>query len=226
MQETLASINISVNENIYLKDPESSDLGKRIIESSIQMIDEMGFESFTFKKLGREINSPEASIYRYFESKHKLLLYLSCWYWSWMDYQLTLNLSEVVSPLERLKLAIRLLTKKVEKDNNIPHINEIALHRIVVAESSKAYLTRSVDEENKEGDFAGYKKLVMRISNIIREINPDFKYPNMLVSTIIEGSHHQRFFAEHLPGLTNIIKGEDSIPEFFQFLVFKAIQEN
>ena len=33
----------------------------------------------------------------------------------------------------------------------------------------------------------------------------------MLVSTIIEGTHHQRFFAEHLPRLTNVVEGEDSV---------------
>ncbi len=52
MEHLLQSLKIRINEKIYLKDPESSDLGKRIVEESIIMIDDIGFESFTFKKLG------------------------------------------------------------------------------------------------------------------------------------------------------------------------------
>ncbi|MGK0414670.1 MAG: AcrR family transcriptional regulator, partial [Polaribacter sp.] len=77
MKSLLSILKISVPDKIYIKDPETSDLGKRIIENSILLIYEIGFESFTFKKLGKKIGSNESSIYRYFESKHKLLLYLS-----------------------------------------------------------------------------------------------------------------------------------------------------
>jgi len=34
-------INIKVNENLYNKDPQSSTLGKRIIEHSVLMIDKI-----------------------------------------------------------------------------------------------------------------------------------------------------------------------------------------
>ena len=45
----------------------------------------------------------------------------------------------------------------------------------------------------------------------------------MLVSTIIEGSHHQRFFTQHLPKLTDVVKGEDAITCFYNQLIFQAI---
>ena len=44
MKNLLSTIKISVPEKIFLKDPESSDLGKRIIEHSILLIDEIGFD--------------------------------------------------------------------------------------------------------------------------------------------------------------------------------------
>ena len=88
MHNLLSNIKISVPENIYIKDPESSELGKRIVKHSILLINDIGFDAFTFKKLGEKIGSNESSIYRYFESKHKLLLYLSSWYWAWIEYQL------------------------------------------------------------------------------------------------------------------------------------------
>ncbi|MBT8290820.1 MAG: TetR/AcrR family transcriptional regulator, partial [Muriicola sp.] len=87
MKRLLQTIKIEVNRKTYVKDPESSDLGKRIVEHSILMIHELGFDSFTFKKLGASIGSNESSIYRYFENKHKLLLYLTSWYWGWQEYQ-------------------------------------------------------------------------------------------------------------------------------------------
>ena len=45
----------------------------------------------------------------------------------------------------------------------------------------------------------------------------------MLISTLIEGAHHQRFFAQHLPRLTDEVNGEDAIIEFSKEAAFKAI---
>lgn len=218
-------MSIQVNEHVYLKDPETSELGRKIISSSIDLIDEIGLEAFTFKKVAAKIGSTEASVYRYFESKHKLLLYLITWYWAWMEYRLVFGLANIASPEERLERAIILLTEQVVEDGSFEHINEIKLNRIVICESSKAYHTKDVDEENKVGMFAGYKELVQRVCDVILEINPHYKYPHMLVSTMIEGSHHQRYFAEHLPRLTDIVKGEDAITEFYKEMIFKAIKD-
>ena len=79
MERLFQSVRITINDKLYVKDPESSNLGKRIVEESILMINDIGFESFTFKKLGQKIGSNESSIYRYFENKHKLLLYFAAY---------------------------------------------------------------------------------------------------------------------------------------------------
>lgn len=225
MKELLSSFNIQVNSNIYLKDPDSSDLGKRIINGSIEMIEKDGFESFTFGKLAKRIKSTEASIYRYFESKHKLLLYLISWYWGWMEYKLVFGIVNIEDPKKRLKKAVRILTEKIKEDHSFSHINEVKLSEIVISESSKVYLTKEVDKENAEGMFLPYKKLVQRISDIILEINPAYKYPHMLVSTMVEGAHLQRYFADHLPRLTDCIEGEDSVVQFYSEMVIKSIQK-
>ena len=217
---------MQVNEHIYLKNPESSDLGKKIVSGSIHLIEKLGFDCFTFGKLAKHISSTEASVYRYFESKHKLLLYITSWYWSWMEYRIVFGLANIESPTARLKKAIILLTEQIEEDGSFDHINETKLNRIVISEASKVYLTKKVDQENEVGIFRSYKELVQRISNIITEINPDYKYPHMLVSTIIEGAHHQRFFAEHLPRLTDSLQGEDSISQFSIDLAFNALNKS
>lgn len=224
MQKLLSKINIQVQPNLFLKDPESSELGKKIIKGSVELIHELGFEHFTFKKLATQIQSTEASIYRYFESKTKVLLYLSNWYWSWLEYRLVFSIANIKSSEEKLKRSISLLTEAVVEDGNFSHINESILHEIVQCESLKAYLTKEVDMENKEGAFLPYKNLVERISNIVLEIKPDYPYPHMLISTVIEGAHLQRHFAAHLPRLTDVIQGTDAVADFYQQIVFKAIK--
>lgn len=225
MNNILSKVVIDVKEPTYLKDPQTSDLGNRILEKGIHLINEIGFDAFTFRKLAKEINSVEASIYRYFESKHKLLLYLTTWYWSFTEYRLEFTLANVDSASDRLKRAIILLTSEIDEDFTGLNIDVKKLSSIVIVESSKAYLTKDVDQENEEGIFLGYKQLVQRVGEIVLELNPTFKYPNMLVSTVIEGAHNQRFFSQHLPRLTNVVKGEDAITEFYLKMVFKTISK-
>ena len=157
MDMLLQGVQIKVNEKLYLKDPESSGLGKKIVEYSIQMINEIGFERFTFKKLGHQIGSNESSIYRYFENKHKLLVYLTSWYWGWMEYQLVFATHSIKNPKEKLLKSIIIITREIKEDSAFSHVNEVFLNQIVINEYSKAYLTKEVDEENKEGYYAIYK---------------------------------------------------------------------
>lgn len=218
-------IQIDVDEKFYLKSPTSSELGVKILSHSVAMIDEMGFEAFTFKKLAGRIGASEPSVYRYFESKHKLLLYLLSWYWNWMDYNIMLATQNVDAPEERLRIAIKLLSQSIRKDPNFAHIDEAALYNIVVAESSKVYLIKSVDIDNKEGLFISYKRLCKRVAAIVREINPDYQYPSALISTVVESSHDQKFFAEHLPSLTDIKSNRlNDTTNFLTDLVFNAIK--
>lgn len=219
----LPNVNITVNPHTHLKDPNSSELGKNIVTKSIEMIDELGFENFNFRKLGIELNTSEASIYRYFENKNKLLLYLTAWYWGWIEYRLALKLTNIDCPKERLTRAVTLLTEVAEEDSQFSHVSEERLQRIVIAESPKAYLNKEVDNENKFGVFSDFKRLVSEVSDIILEIDPNYRYPHMLVSTIIEGSHLQRHFSEHLPRLTDIDKKEDLITPFYLELAQKAL---
>ena len=69
-------IQIAVDEKLFLKDPNSSELGKKIVKHSIELIDKIGFESFTFKKLALEIGATEPSVYRYFELDLKDLFWI------------------------------------------------------------------------------------------------------------------------------------------------------
>ncbi|MDO8316737.1 MAG: TetR/AcrR family transcriptional regulator [Flavobacterium sp.] len=203
MNIILSNLKIQVNEKIYVKDPETSPLGKKIVEQSILLIDEIGFDNFTFKKLGEKIGSNESSIYRYFENKHKLLVYLSSWYWSWMEYKLVFATTNISDPTEKLKKAITIVTEKVTDDTNTEHINESILNKIIIAEFTKTVQTKEVDQENKEGFFLIYKRVINRIVGIVKEVNPEYPFAKSLVSTIVEGSLHQHFLTEHLKTITD-----------------------
>jgi len=218
-------IQIKVSPELYLKNPDSSELGRKIVSSSIELINELGFETFTFKKLGEIIESPESSIYRYFESKHTLLVYLTSWYWSWIEYRLVFATINLNSPAHKLKAAIKILTQPITVDKSFSYINEVLLDKIIITESVKTYHTKDVDNKNEKGYFKTYKQVVKRVSDIVLEINPKFEFPHMLISTIIEGAHHQRYFAEHLPSLTDVNQGKDNISNFYTQMVFKVIEE-
>ena len=203
MKDLISNIKIQVNEKIYVKDPETSKLGKKIIQESILLIDAIGFDNFTFKKLGEKIGSNESSIYRYFENKHKLLVYLSSWYWCWMEYNLYFATTNIEDPLEKLKKAITVVTKKIEDDATTEHVNESILNKIIISEFTKTLHTKEVDEENKVGFFLIYKRVINRIVTLINEVNPDYPFAKSLASNIIEGALHQHFLKDHLTTITN-----------------------
>ncbi|MEN8929219.1 MAG: TetR/AcrR family transcriptional regulator [Flavobacteriales bacterium] len=217
-------LNIAISPELYLKDPESSELGKKIVSQSIYLINELGFEGFTFKKLSKKIGSTESTIYRYFENKHTLLLYLTCWYWSWVEYKLVFETHNISSPEERLKIALNIITMPITEDNSFFHINEVLLHQIIISESTKVIYTKEVDKENEKGFYTVYKQIVNRISDIIIEINPDYNYPHMLISSTIDGALHQRYFSQHFPSLIDDKNGKDCVFSFYTDLVFNAIK--
>ena len=218
------SINLTVHEKLYLKDPLSSDLGKKIVKHGVAMIESLGFEEFTFKKLGAEIQSNESSIYRYFESKHQLLLYLINWYWSWMEYQIVFSTSSMTDASLKLNRAIALLTQKWPDNSLVAGINAAQLQRVIITEAPKAMHTKSIDKENEEGLFGVYKRVIQRVSDMVMDINPKYAYPHMLITTVVEGAHQMRFFADHLPTITDQVDNQAPFVEsFYQDLIQKTI---
>lgn len=217
-------IQINVSPIFFLKNPDGSELGRKIVTHSIQLIHELGFESFTIKKLSTDIGSPESSIYRYFESKQMILLYLIYWYWSWIEYRMVFAINNLGTPKLKLTTAIQILTQSIEEDSSFSHINEILLDRIIMTEAVKAYTINNINKDTEKSHFTVYKRVVERVSQLVLSINPKFKYPHMLISTVIEGSHQQRFFAENFPSLTDVNKDADYITKFYTQLVLNDIE--
>ncbi len=220
-------LQIKMNEALFLRDPENSELGKNILKHSVQLIHKAGFEAFTFKKLAEDIGTTEAGIYRYFENKHKLLVYLTCWYWGWLEFQISFHTNNIKDPTVKLKRVIKLLATAVEDDEQTNYINESLLHQIVISEGSKAYLTKQVGEDNNQHFFKPYKDLCAVIGGVISECNHKYKYPKSLASTIVEMAHIQNFFMNHLPSLTDFGKNKEDreIISFLNDLVFSSLKK-
>ena len=217
---------LDLNDKLYLRDPQGTDLGRRLVAESVLLIDEIGFEHFTFKKLAQRLESTEASLYRYFENKHRLLVYLVSWQWAWLGFQIQFHTHNVPDPRERLRLVLRILTHAHHDDPVTTQLDEAALYRIVVNEASKAYLTKDVDNDNQAGLFREYKRLAAGIVAVVREINPTYAYPHALVSTLLESARKQIFFAQHLPSLTDAARQEEaeqSIHAFLEQLAFATL---
>jgi AcrR family transcriptional regulator len=219
------SLSFKVNDKIYLRDPEGTELGKQIVKHAIELIYEIGFEHFTFKKLATEMNTTEASIYRYFTNKHRLLLYILNWYWSYMEYLVVVQLEPIQDIRSQIERVVELFTRELPERLGQSDYNKNLLHEIVISESSKVYLVKEVKEINENEVFKPYKDLCARISNLIEVFQPAYLYPHSLSSTLIETAHSQLFFSTHLPKLTDFHAENKSIfvEQYLKDLVFKAL---
>jgi AcrR family transcriptional regulator len=218
-------LQLKMNPKLYLRDPEQSALGRSIVQYSIGMIHKVGFEEFTFKKLATEIGTTEASIYRYFENKHRLLTYIIAWFWTWLEYQLLFHTNNITSAKEKIGIAIKLLTFRLKDEITFQHIDKNLLYQIAITEGSKPYLTKQVAQDNKNRLFKPYKDLCGRIAGMFKEYNPAYKYPRSLSSTLLEMAHYQFFFKQHLPSLTDFAgdKNDNGVIRFLEHLVFSTL---
>lgn len=218
---------MKMNEGLYLRNPEDTELGRKILKDSVQLIFKLGFEAFTFKKLAESIGTTESGIYRYFENKQKLLIYITAWYFGWLGFQIAFQTNNIAAPEVKLQKIIALLTAPVEDDKQTSYIDESLLYPVIVAEGSKAYLTKQVEENNKLQFFQPYKDLCTLIGNVILEYNPNYKFPKSLASTIVEIAHFQNFFMHNLSSLTDFKKKDKEIEivDFLNDLIFSSINK-
>jgi AcrR family transcriptional regulator len=220
-------IRVKMNDKLFLRNPEETVLGKKIVKHGLLLINKIGFEEFTFKKLSIEIKTTEASVYRYFENKHKFLVYLLTWYWIYIECKIIFHVSNIFNTELKLKTIIKLL---IEEPINKVAINDFILEKdayhLIMWEGSKAYLTKNVNKDNKDSLFKPYKDLCERIAKIIKEYNPKYKYAHSLASTMLETAHSQNFFIQNLPSLTDFkkVNKEKSMILFMESLVFGTLK--
>lgn len=216
---------IQPSEKLALRNPESTRLGRQIVREGLLLMHQLGYEHFTFKKLAEMIGTTEASIYRYFENKHRLLLYFLTWYWNFLEFSVLHSLQNLSDPAQKIRKAIEILTNRPADLDDAAGLDKAALHGVAIAESSKAYLVKEVDDINREQLFKPYKDLCGRIAALFLEFNPAYEFPRSLASTVVEMAQFQPYFAEHLPALTDFGKQKDpqGVVRFLENLVFRAL---
>lgn len=219
------NVSIDVCSSVYLRNPLDTTLGKKILKHSIILMDEIGFDDFNFKKLATHMGSTEASVYRYFENKYKLLSYLVAWYWDYMHFLILLDIRNIEDPKRKMNIVIDTLVLVKNNTATPDYINIGVLHTIVVENASKVYHNKQVDVLKKEGYYMNLQKLVNTIAENILEINPSFKYPKSIATNVIELSLNNEYYIEHLPGLTDQVEESNLTPREHTIQMIKYFLE-
>jgi len=221
------NISISVHPNTYLRDPKETTLGKKIIKHSIDILSETGYHCFNFKQLAKQMSSTEASVYRYFENKHMLLVYLCSWYWDYLNYLIEIDTRNVSNPEQKLRIAIRTIVNGSSAQSPTDFIDQSKLHIVIVEHFFKAMFNKTTSVAAKENLFANYRNLNSNLTSIVKEFNPEFKYPCAMASTIIKMSIDHSYYADQICSLTeitNCIKTKkDQIEEMINYFVQKLL---
>ncbi|MDZ7604537.1 MAG: TetR/AcrR family transcriptional regulator [Cyclobacteriaceae bacterium] len=223
MQELLKTVQIRVNDRIYAKDPDSSDLGRNIINESVEIIHEIGFDAFTFKKLAISLGTTESTVYRYFENKHRLLVYLTSWYWGWLEYKIVLGTSNLADPEEILQKIIAIISNPLSENQTHDLMSLEKLHNIIISESPKAFLTKLVETEVREGFFANFIRVNDRIIKVINEINPDYIHARTMASMLLDTVSNQWFLSLHFPSLTDVGMDNDRLAAFLTSITKRCL---
>ena len=220
------SLSIRVPKELYIKDPETTDLGKMIVSRSIPLMLELGFDKFTFKKLGAQIKSPEASVYRYFSSKHQLLNYLTAWYWNWLTYLLLDRTRPITDPKKRLKAALTVLLDAGKMDISIPHVDESLLHKVILREGAKAESDGEEKGSMREVLVAGHEIFCEEFAKVIRAYKKSYPHPKALVVSLTVVAHRLIFMAENSPTsieLKTPRNDHTAILKFLEHLLFAEL---
>jgi AcrR family transcriptional regulator len=215
-----AFIKLHTSAGLFLKDPEESKVGQRMVSRGIALIYKLGFGAFTFRKLAQELDTSEASIYRYFDSKHQLLSYLINWYWGWVYWRLNAEVLPSLEKKARIRKIVKVLIASSDVDLRIPHIDESVLHKIVVAESGKleGYYRNSA---GAAAPLPTYLLCCDFISEVIRSCNPRYPHCRELAFSLISNTHQHSCYSQTAELERG--KGSPSMPRLDRFIEHAAL---
>ncbi len=182
----------------------SSPMGVRILAEGLALINEIGLEAFTFKKLAERIGCTEVTVYHYFANKQRLLQYFFQVYWLWLATHCQQEGRSIKDPLARLHGDIRALCGLWPADALATQFDPSALRELVINEGSKSFMHKNVDSDNKLKLFQPYKDLCAHIATELKACAPRIKSPRSFATTLVEMAHSLEFAMHHLPALTEL----------------------
>lgn len=208
---------LAIPQALYLKNPKESRTGNAIIEHAARMIASEGIEHLTFKKLAASCGCTEATVYRYFENKHKLLLYILNIFWIWQEYRMVLNTQNITDPYEKLQHALSVIANPqipVDLGDFGKHILQTAIH-----EGVKIHLSRELADEINNGSLAAYHRLVQRLEDLISSYHSRYAFSAALAVTIIDNALQQLFFIRYFAGMSGKIKTTEMLEIYLNSLI-------
>jgi AcrR family transcriptional regulator len=224
MTSILTQLNIQLDESLYLKDPMGTEVGHELVRTGAELIAHDGLESFTMKKLATELGSPESTVYRYFQNKNQLMLYISSWYWSLLEWKIafaTANLSDARQSLDK---ALQVLSGGTEEVQTAI-VHEQLLNKIVIRESFKSLHICAPNTESCERFFGAYLNLTQRLAELISNVHRAYPMPKALAVTLIETAHYQQFLQHFIPALTEVRVDNHHLQKLLHHIAFKALDE-
>lgn len=223
MQRLLSQYTVQLDKALYAKDPAISDIGKEILKHGVTILEHEGLEAFTFKKLAAAMNSTESTLYRYFNNKHQLLMYLCSWYWSYLEWKMAFATANIEEPEQKLDNALKVLIECSKNTNDI--LDDSLLQKVVCAEWGKVFDAHHKEIDDLKGYYSSYNSLVERLSLILLENKKDLKGSHGLASAIIDTAMRELFFHFYLPSMNDATKSQHSMLHLLQLLT-QSIRNN
>ncbi|MGE0568274.1 MAG: TetR/AcrR family transcriptional regulator [Bacteroidia bacterium] len=204
------TINIShdINSNLFVKNPSDTELGRKIVGKGLQLVHKLGIENFNFKKLAENINTTEASVYRYFKDKHQFVLYLNAWYWRYILFLVEFELKSEQKPIDKLNTVLSILYNKQKFKFKSEILDILLLRELMLSESVRLIYTQNIESINKQNLLSDQIKYLEIVKDIIKNINPKIKFPLAIATTMVESIQIQHHLISHGLPLTDIPSNE------------------
>ena len=205
----MPSVLLRPDPALSLRDPEQTALGRSMLVGGLELMNEVGLEAFTFRKLALRLGSTEASLYKYFPNKHRLLQYYFQLYWLWLRQLCGREVERSLDPNDALRRSVEAICGVWPRDLPELQLDPRALRLLVIEEGMKSYLHKNVDADNAKRLFAPYKALSAFLAERLTACRRGVPMPRSFATTVIEMAHSLPFAMEHLPSLTELSSRKD-----------------
>ena len=91
-------------------------------------------------------------------------------YWGIIEYRLVIETNAVEDQFKEVVKSFKNINLKAEKHiDSYSDYNQLMLRDIIIEEFTKSYHRKDVDNDNDEGNFKIYKRLILRLVDMISE---------------------------------------------------------
>ncbi|MBL7812132.1 MAG: TetR/AcrR family transcriptional regulator [Bacteroidetes bacterium] len=211
-------VRVSLPPVLYIKNPQETALGQSLLEHAAACISRDGLEEFNFRKLAQAAGCTEATVYRYFENKHKLVLLLMNLFWGYVDFQIQQRIRFEPKAEAALNACLNELGNLQLHEIHNPHFAELLVH-LAAREGVKMHLGKDIHAETQDGSLTHYLRLLQTVEDLLR-LN-HVSYPRALAGLLLDSALQQHFYRHNEPLLTDSACEEEGCVQFLQSLIHR-----